>query len=58
MLVKLLSHREVDLVVSESAQGLSLKLVSALDDHFCLMQVDGDLSGGKVNVCEREHTEE
>lgn len=56
VLLKLHSDSEVDLVVSEGAQGLCFKLVSVLDDHFCLMQVGSYLSGGKVNVCKHEHT--
>lgn len=54
MLLELLSHGEVDLVVSEGAQSLRLKLVSVLDDDFCLVQMSSDLSGGEVDVCRRE----
>ena len=50
-LLKLHSHGEVDLIVPKGAQGLSFKLVPILDDHFCLMQVASDLSGGEVDVC-------
>lgn len=57
MLLKLHSHGEVDLVVSKGAQGLGFELVPILDHHLCLMQVGGYLSGGKVDVCEREHTQ-
>lgn len=53
-LFKLLSHGEIDLIVSEGAQGLCFKLVSILDDHLCLMQVGSYLSGSKVNVCKKE----
>lgn len=51
MLLKLHPHGVVDLVVPEGAQGLGLELVAVLHDDFGLMQVVGDLPGGKVDVC-------
>lgn len=54
VLLKLLSRGEVEFVVSEGAQCLCFKLVSVLDDHFCLMQMGSYLSGGKVDVCKQK----
>lgn len=51
MLLKLHPHGEVDLVVPEGAQGLGLELVAVLHEDFGLVQVAGDLAGGKVDVC-------
>lgn len=50
LLLKFLPDCEVDLVVSEGAQGLGLESVSFLDDHLCLVQVVRDLPGGEVDV--------
>lgn len=50
MLLELLPDGEVDLVVSEGAQGLGLEPVSFLDDHLGLVQVGRDLPGGEVDV--------
>lgn len=55
MLLKFLPNCEVDLIVSERAQGLGLELVSFLDDHLCLVQVCRDLSGGEVDVWKHTH---
>lgn len=53
-LLKLHPHGVVDLVVPEGAQGLGLELVAVLHNDFGLMQVGGDLPGGKVDVCKSE----
>lgn len=51
VLLKFFPNGEVDLVVSERAQGLRLEPVSVLDDHLRLVQVGCNLSGGEVDVC-------
>lgn len=51
VLLKLHPDGVVDLVVPEGAQGLGLKLVAVLHDDFSLMQVVGNLPGGKVDIC-------
>ena len=49
-LVKLNPYCEGVLVVAEGAQGLELKRVSTLGDHFGLRQRHGDFPCGKINI--------
>lgn len=51
VLLELHPHGVVDLVVPECAKGLGLELVAVLHDDFGLVQVGGNLPGGKVDVC-------
>lgn len=51
MLFKLHPDCEIHIIVTECALGLRLELIAVLLNDLRLSQMDGDLAGGKINIC-------
>lgn len=53
MFFKLHSHSVVQFVVSESTECFCFKVVSILNNLFCLFQVFCNLTSCKINICQK-----
>lgn len=51
VLVKLHPDCEIQVIVSECAVGFCLEVIAVLLNDLRLSQMDGDLAGGKINIC-------
>ena len=51
MLFKLHPNCEIHIIVTECALGLRLELIAILLNDLRLSQMEGDLAGGKINIC-------